>query len=518
MFNFESLQHNLYALPVLAAAVVVGLLGLTVLFLERASTVGWLFLCLTVSVSIYFFCAGVSYLLADPAVLIWWERMANAGVTTVPLSVLAATLGILGRVRKHRAGLLALVAVSLFFVVFVLSSDLFIRSTRRLFWGYYPVYGPLGIAFIFYFAVVMVTILLTYWREYRGSTNTLHRRRLGGILIAFAVGYLGAVDFLPAVGIPVYAFGYVFVLIFVAIIAFVILKYRLVDITPALASEQILHTMQGAVLVTDLLGTIRIANRVAHEIFTGPLIGQRLDSVLSLPPSRDGADGTQLSVTDYEIELFSGTDRERRLSVSVSPLIYKKAGCVGGVCVALDITDRKKAEQRLKRLALYDPLTDLPNRVLFSDRLAVAIRHARRNGGELAILYMDLDRFKEVNDRFGHEVGDEVLRNVAQRIQSGMRSSDTVARLGGDEFIGVCSGVASIADAESIAAKIIGTLEQPFSVDGVSCNVGISIGISLYPIHGEDEKALVARADEAMYRAKSAGRGGYAAFSMQEEG
>jgi diguanylate cyclase (GGDEF)-like protein/PAS domain S-box-containing protein len=178
-----------------------------------------------------------------------------------------------------------------------------------------------------------------------------------------------------------------------------------------------------------------------------------------------------------------------------------------------DITERKLVEQKLKQLALYDTLTGLPNRTLFFDRMVQLLQLAKRNEYVLALLYMDLDHFKAINDSLGHEAGDQVLNEAGERMRSCTRSSDTVARMGGDEFIGICGRIAAPLDAAFVARKIIAVLSKPFFIKGKECTIGTSIGISLYPMDGDDVETLVNKADAAMYRVKEVGKGGYQFYS-----
>ncbi|MGH2352360.1 MAG: putative bifunctional diguanylate cyclase/phosphodiesterase [Chloroflexota bacterium] len=180
-----------------------------------------------------------------------------------------------------------------------------------------------------------------------------------------------------------------------------------------------------------------------------------------------------------------------------------------------DITDRKRTEQRLAHQALHDSLTGLPNRALLHDRLQRAILVARRDSGALALLVMDLDRFKEVNDTFGHHYGDLLLRQVGARLQDCLRSPDTVARLGGDEFAVLLAG----ADAEGAvgtALRLLRALERPFLLEGQALDVGASIGIALCPDHGSDADTLLRRADVAMYLAKRS-NSGYTVYDFDQD-
>ncbi len=181
-----------------------------------------------------------------------------------------------------------------------------------------------------------------------------------------------------------------------------------------------------------------------------------------------------------------------------------------------DITERKAQQAALEHQALHDSLTGLPNRLLLHDRLEQAILSAQREGEPLAFLLMDLDRFKEVNDTFGHHYGDLLLQHVGTRLRATLRGSDTVARLGGDEFGMVLAGVPDGAEASRLAGKILQGLEQPFTIEGQTLTIAGSIGIVLFPEHGPDAATLIRRADVAMYVAKR-GSGGFAVYTHEQD-
>jgi diguanylate cyclase (GGDEF)-like protein/PAS domain S-box-containing protein len=185
----------------------------------------------------------------------------------------------------------------------------------------------------------------------------------------------------------------------------------------------------------------------------------------------------------------------------------------GMVCVVRDITERTYAEEQIKHLAYHDALTGLPNRLLFKDRLTVALSHAQRDGTRLAILFLDLDRFKVINDSLGHNIGDQLLQAVAARVSSCVRDSDTVARLGGDEFTLLLPRLSTSEDAAPIAAKILEAVRYPFHIEGREFFITTSIGISLFPEDGGDAEALIKNADTAMYQAKEQGRDNYQLFN-----
>ncbi|OIO55024.1 MAG: hypothetical protein COX57_00865 [Alphaproteobacteria bacterium CG_4_10_14_0_2_um_filter_63_37] len=188
------------------------------------------------------------------------------------------------------------------------------------------------------------------------------------------------------------------------------------------------------------------------------------------------------------------------------------AGYVG---IFNDITERKEAEARIRYQANYDGLTGLPNRALFHDRLDFALAQTRREGGLTALLFLDLDRFKQVNDSHGHTVGDQLLKEAAHRLKKTVRESDTVARLGGDEFILILTGLNHPDDAARVADKLIDALTAPFALHGKQSFISASIGITLYPMDGADTETLLRNADTAMYRAKEGGRGRFAFFTEE---
>jgi diguanylate cyclase (GGDEF)-like protein/PAS domain S-box-containing protein len=191
-------------------------------------------------------------------------------------------------------------------------------------------------------------------------------------------------------------------------------------------------------------------------------------------------------------------------------------GRVGGIVgTVTDITGLREAEKKLKYLALYDELTGLPNRRLFYDRLAQAMSRTRRGEGKMALLYVDLDEFKSINDCLGHDGGDAVLREVGRRMGACVREMDTVARLGGDEFALILQDVTTREDVEFVADRLVASLTRPIQCcTDTERAVGVSIGISLYPDDGEEPDGLLKKADLAMYRMKGEGKNGYRFFHL----
>ena len=182
------------------------------------------------------------------------------------------------------------------------------------------------------------------------------------------------------------------------------------------------------------------------------------------------------------------------------------------ISVFHDISDRKSMEDEIKYRAHYDPLTGLPNRSLFHDRFEHAISRAKREGKQLAIMYIDLDGFKNVNDTLGHLAGDMLLQGVSARLVSALREEDTVCRVGGDEFVALIERGKSITDFETVAEKIVSSVREPFNYNNTEVNVGASVGIAVYPLSGQNATTLLQNADKAMYHSKSKGKNCYSMF------
>ncbi len=218
--------------------------------------------------------------------------------------------------------------------------------------------------------------------------------------------------------------------------------------------------------------------------------------------------------TDFRIQRGQGDC----ITIYILGQVYcdEKGNAIRIVCFNQDITERKAAEKRINSLAFYDPLTNLPNRRLLSDRLQHTLDLAKREYKKFAVLMLDLDRFKAVNDGFGHLAGDELLVQVARRVNACVRNVDTVARLGGDEFTVLLNNISHFEDAGRIAEIIIAELTQPFHLSvSDDVRIGTSIGISLYPQHADTVEKLMDHSDMALYQAKKNGRGCFAYFSKE---
>lgn len=244
------------------------------------------------------------------------------------------------------------------------------------------------------------------------------------------------------------------------------------------------------------------------------LIGREIDELIH-PDDRNTLEAVQRSVVEEE-DVATVSYRIRSKS---GDFVWLESTCrpIFGpdsrqvleiISVSRDISERREAQARIEYQAYHDPLTGLPNRMLFLDRLSVALSHAKRTGLPVAVMFFDLDNFKFINDTLGHSIGDALLQGVARRLRSITRGEDTVSRMGGDEFT-LISEVSSVDDAGRIAEKVLEAVSRVFEIEGHELYVTTSIGISIFPEDGENEDTLLKNADGAMYRAKSLGRNNY---------
>jgi diguanylate cyclase (GGDEF)-like protein/PAS domain S-box-containing protein len=273
------------------------------------------------------------------------------------------------------------------------------------------------------------------------------------------------------------------------------------------------------IMVTDVDNKIVSINRSFIEI-TGysaeEIVGQDpkiLSSGLQPPEFYDSMWAVIAETGSWQGEVW---DRRKNGEVYPEALTIIRVKNVEGaiinhLAIFSDISERKIAQERIQQLAHYDVLTGLPNRVLFSDRLEQAIISAQRNHTNIALLFLDIDRFKQINDTLGHGVGDRLLQNVGQRLLGCVREQDTVSRQGGDEFIVVLSDAGS-AGAELVAQKILQSIIQPYVIEQHDLRITASIGIAVYPDHAQDSESLIKYADVAMYQAKESGRNCYLSF------
>ncbi len=250
------------------------------------------------------------------------------------------------------------------------------------------------------------------------------------------------------------------------------------------------------------------ANKTDSDIFSSEHAGRALEDEQRIIATGQALTGME------EKETWPDGHETWVLTTKV-PLKDRRGRIMGTMGISRDITDRKRAELRIRYMALHDALTGLPNRTLLEDLLAQSIALASRNNKRVAVFMLDLDRFKSVNDSFGHQVGDRLLEAVSVRLRNSLRESDIVARLGGDEFVIGLPMVEQHQDIEQVAKKVLRTLTAQFEIEGHDLQIGASVGICEFPAHGDNPRELLQAADTAMYEAKKRGRGNCCSFTPE---
>ncbi|MCU7849236.1 MAG: EAL domain-containing protein [Candidatus Thiodiazotropha sp. (ex Lucinoma kastoroae)] len=295
------------------------------------------------------------------------------------------------------------------------------------------------------------------------------------------------------------------------------------DLSSTTVSRQylndILNNMRDVLIVISEQGEILMVNAAASE-----MLGYAREKLENKPYHEliDRKDGERVKkwltlVVEEKADSMDAryiTADGQQILVSLSGAYLKLKGMPKQIiCVAQDVSERRRNEDHIRYLAQYDGLTNLPNRQLFRDRLKHAMEQAERGEYLIALMFIDLDQFKKVNDSLGHLAGDRLLKEAALRLKKMLRLGDTVARLGGDEFTVIAEQIKSIHDSINIAKTIIKTIKEPFEIEGRKLYIGCSIGIVFYPFAKDDLGSLVQKADMAMYQAKRSGRGQYCVYS-----
>jgi PAS domain S-box/PAS domain S-box/diguanylate cyclase (GGDEF) domain len=629
---FPAHTTSALALATLFTAAAILIAGVAVLVQGRATPVVYLFFVLTVGASGWLGCFGLMSFGALAGHAVALARVGSAFSSILPAATFHFAAAYAGRRRALHNAVIFCWMFCGGIALLELATPYFVTGARRFAWGYFPIGSPYNISWVLVFVGMFVAAIGMLWRVMQSSEG-VERKRARALVVAFGVAMLAMIDFLPTIGIDIAPFGFIAIAGFVAIAAHAFWRYRLVDLTPEYAAGQILATMRGAVIVVDLDGRIRVANQAASSMLGYPdaaLIGKHIRSVVSPDENlttgqllsnlgvfeqnmiwstasgarldvlatssfvrdagggkvgvvyaatdvterrraesrlreseeryrllfernlagvyRSTIEGRILDCNDAVARMFGHRDREELLGQTAFSLynadeernrlmaLVREHGSLSNVEVRMrrrdgtpvwvienmtlldggilegtiiDITDRKTAQEQMEYQAYHDALTDLPNRLLFRDRIAIALAHAKRHRRSAAVMFLDLDQFKLVNDSLGHTVGDALLQEVARRLTLSIRADDTVARMGGDEFTVLLTDIKEMGSSAIVAQKLLEAISRPMLIEGHELYVTTSIGVALFPEDGSDAETLLKRADGAMYRAKEAGRNNF---------
>lgn len=523
--------HNVAATPPTLAALFSFVTAMLVLHRERLSGVGWVHFFLSMALGLWQTGAAMEMLSADSATANIAARLSTIFVfATVALHVHMGAI-VANRVARSYATVAAVWGSAVVLTCLTFFSDWIIAGAQRYSWGWYAEAGRYGAIFPAHVAISMSLCMFGYWRWRKNlprESGSEHRIRL--LIMSLAIGSLCLWDFLPVFGVDVYPISAVVVIIIDSIGLYAVWRYRLVEFTASFAAPQLLNTMSDGVVVLDDAGYVRLVNQAAADMMDTDTVtmlnAPATPSILKLLLGVEGF--VQLPQAGYvsrQQEYLSENGARRHIAVSLSVITDGRGDPSAVVATLRDITSGIEAQEQIHRLAYHDPLTNLPNRLALRERFSHVIAAAERAGSVAAVLFLDLDRFKQINDSLGHEAGDYLLKAISQRLTEGVRQGDallrnsvpegesTVARLGGDEFLLLMAPLERADVAAAVAQRILEAVRAPVILpSGDEVFTGTSIGISLFPLDGNDAETLMKKADIAMYHAKQGGRNRYRFF------
>lgn len=387
------------------------------------------------------------------------------------------------------------------------------------------------------------------WLALQSNWGSFRRQLYSKIASAFVMGaaicgmhYTGmaAAVFIPTEpmsmgnpSIPSYGLAFYIAGITLVIISFALSTSTYKQLMASAAKKEkdflnaILDHLEDGIVACNAKGKITVLNQAMQKMlglskeenlvnnWTDYCKFSYLDQTTLLPADQQplvlALKGEHISAT--ELVLITKNKQQRNIIVEGQPIISDEREKIGAVIAIHDITERKQMESQLIRQATHDILTDLPNRMLLLDRIEQAILLEKRLNKKIAVLFIDIDHFKLINDNFGHSVGDDLLLIVSKRLQNSVRQNDTIARLSGDEFVVLLSSVEDEENIIAIAQKILVKLSEPFQIKEHKSKITVSIGISSFPKNGEDPDTLLKNADTAMYRVKAQGRNNFKFYS-----
>ena len=462
-----------------------------------------------------------------------WDLVSAIGWVAGPAFVLHFDL-ILSERKRFLSRPLFIVMIYLPLAVFyyrVLTGPLIVAGFTRIPGGWAEVttgVSAWSAAYSLYFLGYVVIGLTSVYRWGQRTEARIKRMQANLVVVVGAISGLAlslSNIILPDLRIYLTApLGPIAILPFAIGIGYATTRLKLMTLTAQTASNDILRTMGDGLILLGWDLRVLITNAVATQILglsQERLVGSSIAGVFPdlgfaneltperLPPGR--------SLSNIEIAYVTPSARPVTLSLSASAVIDRFGDSIGVVLVLRDVSELKLAREKLNFMATHDPLTGLPNRFLLGDRLSMAIANAQRHGLSLAVILLDLDDFKTVNDTLGHTVGDELLRSFAVTVGRCLRTNDTVARLGGDEFVVVLSDLKSPDEASLVVDRILTALHEPFHIESHELYPTASFGISIYPTDGESVETLLRTADAAMYSVKEGGKNDYRFFSARTE-
>lgn len=471
--------------------------------------------------------AALSISAPDAEQAFFWFRISSLGWTVIPGFMFRLFTEMTGHAERTWIRVVQVVIYMVGLAFFILTVFTTKQNTGMvqtpLGFSYLVAPGILPWLYDAFVTVCLVPVLVVLLIQGRRSLHPAVRARdflVVGVSVVTLTLLYGAdrlLHVLDLVRVP--SLSHLIMMVWMVGIGVAVARYRLFSLTPELAAQNIVETMAESLLMLDGDERVIRVNSQAERLLDAPrhrLLGRRFQEVLGggsvLELLEDASE-----VRDHEITITRG-DRRRILSFSAAVVRDRYGQLSGHVVILRDVTHRKSRVEQLQHMATHDELTGLPNRRLLYDRFGQALARTRRYGGHLAVMMVDLDFFKEINDTLGHEAGDTVLATMARRLNKNVRDSDTVARLGGDEFVVLATDLPDPSLASTVVSRLVASLRSPMDLGGQERTVTTSIGIAVFPADGDSVDELLASADQALYLVKERGRDGHAYHREVVEG
>jgi len=517
---------NIFSLILIILSVLYVFLGITVIRLDKRSALNRLFLVLNLSLVIWSFADALYISAPDMATCIFWHTLSSVGCF---LYIGIALHFFLVYAKKEKllnqwwmyivlylpSAILSYMEISTDFFAYSHGSNGWIISARTdsmWFWAliaYIVVY--VGFCIFINFRLQKTAISLRERKQARVLFVTSAASLLTGMIImAFAFILRSDIPDITSIAVAIWSVG----------IFYAINKYKMMAMTPSFIAENLFQTIVDSVILTNPKGLILSVNPETQRLLgynAKDLVGEPLERLFLSDSESNNFNISELlntcPIRNMETFMVSSTSVNIPIILSISECKDNYDTRIGFVLASKDVTEYKHAEEKIQYLATHDSLTGLPNRSMFTQLLNHSIQSAKRNKRKLAIFFIDLDRFKIINDTKGHEAGDQLLQEIAARYRQTLREADVVSRQGGDEFVILIEDFDKLSDLELVANNILAITYKPVVLLGDECRVTASIGISLYPQDGEDEQLLMKHADIAMYYAKEEGKNNFQFYS-----
>ena len=489
------LAFSAAGVPMLVTAAAIFSLGIYVLGRERANALTVSLLILTATLWTWLTSVGLMTAARDEKTALVLARLAYVGVALIPAAVLQLTMALIDKRNRRMLGLAWLFGGV--FVVLFTSTPFLLTGTYHYRWGYYPRLSDASALFLAYFALLLATALFLLGKSSTHSEQ--ERRRNFAFMFALSVGYLGSVDYLPAFGFNIYPIGCFAILGFVGLLAHMLFRLRLTDLSPSFVANHLLQTMQGGVIVVDMRGRVQVVNEVAAKLLGCDPARLRDNDLLdflgvkTLPATDNDSFARNLMTRDRVVRWRTADGEDVELNLSATAIRDEADNALGVLYALSDVS------------ATHDMLTAVPNRTRFAALFEPAKKRILNASRVPAILFIDLDGFKAVNDEYGHAAGDMILQLAARRIRRAIRGVDLLARYGGDEFMALVD-LARQEDGNFVAMKLQRVISEPYAIEDRIVTIGASIGVSFFPADGETLDDLLRAADRAMYNEKRAGK------------